>query len=55
MSDQGKPIPETLDALRERAQELDCLYKIEDLLKDPRAALDDVLDSVVRAIPSGWR
>lgn len=55
MSDQDKPIHETLDALRERAGELDCLYKIEDLLKDPEAAPDDVLDSVVRAIPSAWR
>ena len=55
MSEQDKHTPETLGALQERARELDCLYEIEGLLKDPGAALDDVLGSAARTIPAGWQ
>jgi pyruvate, water dikinase len=44
-----------LAALQERAKELNCLYEVEELLKQPDVELDDALDRVARLIPSGWQ
>jgi hypothetical protein len=41
--------------LQERAKELACLYRIEELLSNPERALDEVFDGVVAAIPAGWQ
>jgi len=50
-----QPIDKLLEGLRERAKELDCLYRIEELLKDDGAPVDQVCDGVVAAIPPGWQ
>ena len=55
MTDQTRPIDKLLWALQERAKELNCLYKIEELLTDPEADLDRVFDDVIHAIPPGWQ
>lgn len=39
--------------LSERTKELDCLYKIVDLLHHPGNRLTDVLQGIVDAVPSG--
>lgn len=44
-----------LDALRERAKELDCLYQIEELLGRHDLPLADVLQGVARILPLGWQ
>jgi len=44
-----------LAALQERAKELNCLYEVEELLKQPEANLDELLCQVARLIPSGWQ
>ena len=44
-----------LAALQERAKELNCLYEVEELLKQPDVELDDLLCRVARLIPSGWQ
>ncbi len=41
--------------LQERAKELACLYRIEELLSDPDRSLDEVFDGLVAAIPAGWQ
>ena len=41
--------------LQERAKELNCLYKIEELLNKPDPDLDEVCRGVVEAIPPGWQ
>ncbi|MFZ1684074.1 MAG: PEP/pyruvate-binding domain-containing protein, partial [Candidatus Zixiibacteriota bacterium] len=41
--------------LQERAKELSCLYKIEELLNRTDAAVDDVCADIVQVIPSGWQ
>ena len=41
--------------LQERAKELNCLYKIEELLSDTSRPLDSLLQSVVETMPSGWQ
>jgi hypothetical protein len=44
-----------IDDLTERAKELNCLYKIEELLRDTDSAIEEVLQQVVEIIPSGWQ
>jgi hypothetical protein len=41
--------------LQERAKELACLYRIEELLSDPERPLEEVFEGVISAIPSGWQ
>ncbi|HEY3296351.1 MAG TPA: PEP/pyruvate-binding domain-containing protein [bacterium] len=55
MSDQTRPIDKLLWALQERAKELNCLYKIEELLTDPEADVHAVFEGIIRAIPPGWQ
>jgi predicted nucleotidyltransferase len=55
MSDPLKPADKLVWFLRERAKELNCLYKIEELLNQPDAILDNVCQGVVQAIPSSWQ
>jgi pyruvate,water dikinase len=41
--------------LRERAKELDCLYKTGEILQDTNAGIDDIFARLVEAIPQGWQ
>ncbi len=55
MNEDERPIGKLLSALHERAKELNCLYKIEELLTDPDASLERIFHGVVQAIPPGWQ
>jgi pyruvate,water dikinase len=55
MSDQPKNIGSLIWFLTERAKELNCLYKIEELLNRPDAGLADICRGVIEAIPPGWQ
>ncbi len=55
MSEENRPIDKLLWSLQERAKELNCLYKIEELLTDTNAQLASVLGAVVQTIPPGWQ
>jgi pyruvate, water dikinase len=48
-------VDKLLFSLRERAKELNCLYRVEELLRDPDAPLETVLRDVMQAIPPGWQ
>ena len=50
-----KPIDRILHDLQERAKELNCLYRVDELLGREGATLDDVLGEVIRTIPLGWQ
>jgi pyruvate, water dikinase len=50
-----KPIDRILHDLQERAKELNCLYRVDEILGREEATLDDVLGEVIRTIPSGWQ
>ena len=50
-----KPIDRILHDLQERAKELNCLYRVDELLGREEATLDDVLGEVIRTIPAGWQ
>jgi len=41
--------------LQERSKELNCLYKIEEILNRPDISLDDVCMGIIKAIPPGWQ
>ena len=44
---------ELLDTLQERTRKLDCLYQVEELLKNYDRDIETVLKDVVEAIPNG--
>ncbi len=44
-----------LSTLREREKELDCLYKVDEILSNHQLPLPEILAALVDVIPSGWR
>ena len=50
-----RPIDRILHDLQERAKELNCLYRVDELLGREEASLDDVLSEVIRTLPAGWQ
>ncbi|MFH1469455.1 MAG: PEP/pyruvate-binding domain-containing protein [Pseudomonadota bacterium] len=44
-----------LQSLQERAKELACLYRVEEILRDVGRPIEDVFQDLVVAIPSGWQ
>jgi pyruvate, water dikinase len=55
MTDTQRADPSLLRALEERAKELACLYRIEEILRDLERPLGDVASAIVDAIPRGWQ
>jgi len=55
MNPSETPIDNIIRALQERTKELDCLYRIDELLKHTEVPLADALLSVVQAIPAGYQ
>lgn len=55
MTTPEKPIDEILDALKERAKELNCLYVVDELLSRLEDPIEDVMADLVRSLPDGWQ
>jgi len=55
MTDTPGSMDQFLRSLQERAKELGCLYRIEELLLHPDAELEVIFHGVLDAIPSGWQ
>ncbi|MFZ2053031.1 MAG: PEP/pyruvate-binding domain-containing protein [Candidatus Aminicenantales bacterium] len=55
MDERPKNIDTLIWSLSERAKELNCLYKIEELLNRPDTILADICKGVIEAIPPGWQ
>ena len=55
MSDKNISMEKILSALQERAKELNCLYKVEELLNNTERDNDYIYSSIVRVIPPGWQ
>jgi pyruvate, water dikinase len=55
MTDGGEPVDAILRALQERAKELGCLYRVEEILASHDRPLDDVFRAVIETLPSGWQ
>jgi hypothetical protein len=45
----------TLRALQERAKELDCIYRVEGLLKPGETSVEDIFQALIAVIPLGWQ
>lgn len=55
MTNPEKPIDTLLSELKERAKELNCLYKVQELLSTPSLSLDEICEGIIQAIPPGWQ
>ncbi len=52
----GDPaVEQLLHALTERAKELNCLYRVEEILSHHEAPLEQVLREIADALPAGWQ
>ena len=55
MPENKENIKDLLNNLDLRTKELNCVYKIDDVLTDFSADLEDVLKRLVEVVPVGWR
>lgn len=55
MTDGNPPTDKLLWFLRERAKELNCLYRIEEWINRPEATLEQVCMGIIKEIPAGWQ
>jgi pyruvate, water dikinase len=44
-----------LGSLNERAKELNCLYRVNEILGNPETSLESVIEQLLHAIPQGWQ
>ncbi len=55
MTTNDQPLDEILRDLRERAKELTCLYRVDEILHVPDASVGEAMDKIVARIPEGWQ
>lgn len=55
MNNLDKPIDRLIYDLQERAKELNCLYKIQELLSNQEITVDEICEGIIAAIPPGWQ
>jgi len=51
----NKSLDKLFDDLKERAKELNCLYKVQELLSDSKLETEEVFRGILGAIPPGWQ
>ena len=55
MNNQDQSVDTLLYALKERAKELNCLYRVEELFNISEATVGDICRGIIQAIPPGWQ
>jgi hypothetical protein len=55
MNDPGEPINHLIHELKERAKELNCLYKVQELLSQSEPSLDKICHGLIQVLPPGWQ
>ena len=55
MTPTGGPREHLLDALQERAKELNCLYRVDEILSRMETQEEDVFRELLEALPPGWQ
>jgi pyruvate, water dikinase len=55
MADINNSVEHLIEALKERAKELNCLYEVEELLNDSDSDIEDVFRGVTQVVPPGWQ
>ncbi len=44
-----------IESLQERAKELNCIYRVAEILSDPDETVEDVVPRLLDVLPSGWQ
>ncbi len=52
---ENKPLDQLIGELQERAKELNCLYKIQEILNEPNISIEQAVYDLLKAIPPGWQ
>lgn len=55
MNQRREPIDSLVHDLQERAKELNCLYKVQELLSQPGISRAEICKGIIKAIPPGWQ
>ena len=55
MSASDKPIEDIVRALQERAKELNCLYRVDEILSQTSADRDAMTREMLETLPAGWQ
>ncbi len=55
MVDPIQPIHDLIHELKERAKELNCLYKVQELLSQPGSSLEKICQGLIEVLPPGWQ
>jgi hypothetical protein len=55
MTEPNENLGKLLSSLHERAKELNCLYRIEEILGQPQFSTREMLERIVLTIPEGWQ
>jgi len=55
MNDNWPPIEYALDNLKERAKELECIYRVDEVLNNKRLSMPEIFKELVVIIPEGWQ
>lgn len=55
MKNKMEPEEGSLEFLRERAKELECLYRVDEILNNGRLPLPEVFERIIAALPLGFR
>ena len=55
MKESDSSLDGILKALQERAKELNCLYRVDEILSSREITVEDAFGAVVEALPAGWQ
>jgi pyruvate,water dikinase len=55
MKPPGGPVDSILYALQERAKELTCIYRVNEICSRPQASVDEIFRGIVEVLPPGWQ
>ena len=55
MKEQENPLGEIMHSLQERAKELNCLYRVDELLSQLDRPEDEIMNELAAALPPGWQ
>jgi predicted nucleotidyltransferase len=52
---ENKPLDQLIGDLKERAKELNCLYKVQEILNETGLSMEQICYGLLKAIPPGWQ
>ena len=55
MNAEGTQVEKILRTLQERAKELNCLYRVDELLSRRDLGIEEICRGIIAILPSGWQ